>query len=110
MQRSPAMVQHQLALTRSKVYTGDFLEFPFKKSFDILFAQAFLHLFPDVWPALDRLHALCSDGGLLHFSTTVHEEASEGWEVKEDYHCHAPARFRRRYSPAVCLFGHCFFA
>jgi SAM-dependent methyltransferase len=84
---------------KTTFYCGDFLEFPFDQKFSGIYAQAFIHLFPKerVYDILEKMHSLLEPEGLIHFSTTVHEIPSEGFEEKTDYRA-SVKRYRKRWT------------
>jgi SAM-dependent methyltransferase len=82
---------------RAKVIHKDFLACDFgTTTYDAIWEQAFLHLFPSVLEGLifRRFCDLLNPGGVLSLSTTVSAVSREGWEVKTDYGP-APRRYRR---------------
>lgn len=83
----------------STYYCGDFIYFPFERLFSGLYAQAFIHLFPknEVSKVFEKMYSVVEPQGLIHFSTTLHSESSEGWEEKKDYNQNVK-RFRKRWT------------
>jgi ectoine hydroxylase-related dioxygenase (phytanoyl-CoA dioxygenase family) len=77
---------------------ADFLEFSPGRSYDLVYAQAFIHLFPKKMlpEVLEKLLKLSNQR--LYFTTTVHETPSEGVELKQDVH-----RYRSRYTSEEIL-------
>lgn len=85
---------------KTTFYKGDFLSYPFdNKKFDGIFGKAFIHLFPkeDALLVLKKIKTLLSHSGLVYLSTTMHEEALEGFLQKEDYD-KKPKRFRKQWT------------
>ncbi|WP_203695375.1 class I SAM-dependent methyltransferase [Catellatospora coxensis] len=68
-------------------------------TFDILWLEAFIHLFPaaEADAAITHLLKFLRPGGILTLSTTVSPTSSEGWLPKSDYEG-APWRFRRHWT------------
>ena len=68
-------------------------------TFNQVFAQSFIHLFPKdkVLDVFRKMFTLIENNGFLHFSTTIHNTSSEGFEEKEDYNVKVK-RFRKVYS------------
>ncbi len=83
----------------STYYCGDFIPFQFDRIFSGLYAQAFVHLFPksEVSKVFEKIYSVVEPQGLIHFSTTIHPESSEGWEEKKDYQ-QKVERFRKRWT------------
>lgn len=99
---SPRMAE--LALQRSPctpVIVGDFLTVDFDTTYDAIWEQALLHLFPSIVEGciFERFRALLNPGGILSLSTTVATVSREGWETKKDYGT-APKRYRRSMTEA----------
>lgn len=82
-------------------YLGDFLSYDFDRQFSGIYAQAFIHLFPkpDVPEIFGKFFSLVERGGLVHFSTTVHDTPWEGYEEKTDYRIRV-RRYRKRWTLA----------
>jgi SAM-dependent methyltransferase len=99
---SPRMAE--LARRRSPltpVIIGDFLTAEFPVTYDAIWEQALLHLFPRIAEGyiFERFRSLLNPGGILSLSTTVSEISGEGWEPKTDYVA-APLRYRRSMTEA----------
>jgi SAM-dependent methyltransferase len=99
---SPKMAE--LARQRSpqtRVIDGDFLTVDFHTTYDAIWEQALLHLFPGIVECyiFERFRALLNPGGILSLSTTISEVSREGWETKRDYGA-APMRYRRSITEA----------
>jgi SAM-dependent methyltransferase len=99
---SPRMVQ--LARERSpltRVVLGDFLTVNLPVTYDAIWEQAVLHLFPSVIEGVifERFRTLLKPNGILSISTTVSETSKESWELKRDYGP-APVRYRRSITEA----------
>lgn len=67
--------------------------------FDIVFASAFIHLFPidDEKRILNKVKKWATRDGLIYLNTTVHDFSEEGVFLKEDYG-KGIEHFRRRWS------------
>lgn len=99
---SPRMAE--LARQRSPhtpVIIGDFLTVDFAITYDAIWEQALLHLFPRIAEGyiFERFRSLLNPGGILSLSTTVSEISQEGWEPKTDYAA-KPLRYRRSMTEA----------
>jgi SAM-dependent methyltransferase len=84
---------------RSQVFVGDFLSMKINSTYDLVFAQSFVHLFPSTISPLvfEKLGALVKPSGILSVSTNVAAESNEGWLPKDDYPG-GPIRFRRMFT------------
>jgi 2-polyprenyl-3-methyl-5-hydroxy-6-metoxy-1,4-benzoquinol methylase len=82
-----------------EVLNADIFSAVLAEQYDVIWAEAFIHLFPfNVENQLfSRLLALLKPDGILTFSTTASPEPSEGWTRKSDY-SQAPVRFRRHWT------------
>jgi SAM-dependent methyltransferase len=71
----------------------DFTRHTFEGQYDLVFAQAFIHLFPkqQVQEIIKNLQTLARRR--VFFSTTINDRASEGWEHKDGV-----VRYRSRYT------------
>lgn len=69
------------------------------ESYDLVFAKAFVHLFPlsEFASIMNRLRGLIAPSGRLYLATTVHSYSYEGFYPKEDY-AESPLRFRRYWN------------
>jgi 2-polyprenyl-3-methyl-5-hydroxy-6-metoxy-1,4-benzoquinol methylase len=99
---SPRMAE--LASERSPhtpVIRGDFLTANLPATYDAIWEQALLHLFPSVTEGVifERFRTLLKPDGILSLSTTVSETRGEGWGTKRDYGP-APVRYRRSITEA----------
>jgi SAM-dependent methyltransferase len=97
--RMAELARERLARERcldTSVILGDFLTVGLPATYDAIWEQALLHLFPSVAEGVifERFRALLKPGGILSLSTTVTEASSEGWDIKRDYGP-APVRYRR---------------
>ena len=83
----------------STFYNGNFTDFNFTQKFSAIYAQAFIHLFPknEVQKIFEKFYSITEPSGLIHFSTTIHNKPSEGWEEKSDYQDKVK-RFRKRWT------------
>lgn len=98
---SPEMVTiAQENAPAAQVLEGDVMEIERRESFDIVFAKAFLHLYPkvDAFNVLNHLTSFLVNDGIIYIATTAHQTPSEGFENKSDYEG-SPARFRSRWTP-----------
>ena len=95
---SPVMAASAERLSGCKVKCGDFMTHEFEKQFDLVFAQAFVHLFPkvSVGAVIGRLLGLASFR--VFFSTTLNASSTEGWEPKDGV-----MRYRSRYTKPELL-------
>ena len=75
------------------VTCGDFRTHGFEREFDLVFAQAVVHLFPktEVLAVVERLKVLAKKR--VYFSTSLTLISSEGWEEKDGV-----SRYRSRYT------------
>ena len=75
------------------------MTYEFGNKFSAIYCQAFIHLFPkpEVNEIFDKCFALLVEGGLMHFSTTIHSIPSDGYEEKMDYDCQV-CRYRKRWT------------
>ncbi len=82
-----------------KIILGDFIETQFDVLFDAIFAQSFIHLFPQnqALTILSKIYSILKKGGVLHITTTKSYESKEGWEVKTDY-LGGHQRYRKHYT------------
>lgn len=95
---SPVMARRAESRSGCKVTCGDFMVHEFGIQYDLVFAQAFIHLFPKaaVREVLRKLLALARLR--VFFSTTLNQFTSEGWEVKDGV-----MRYRSRYTRSELL-------
>lgn len=92
---SPNMVAAARTRSARPVTCADFRTATFSKAFDLVFAQAFVHLFRKA-EVLEVINKLCSlSRKRLYFSTSITSKSSEGWEDKN-----GTSRFRSRYTGA----------
>jgi SAM-dependent methyltransferase len=79
--------------SRCPVICGDFLRHDFDKTYDLVFAQAFVHLFPksQAPTIIGRLLSLAITR--VFFSTSLANSPSEGWQEKDGV-----VRYRSRYT------------
>ena len=71
----------------AEIYCMDFMEYQAERTFDAIFAQALIHLFPKgkVGDLLDKIYTSLNDGGTLFVTTSKSLESKEGWFEKSDY-------------------------
>jgi|GEM_PF-1062181 len=83
----------------AKVLVGNFLEYNFDKQYQGIVMDVFVHLFPSevVSEIFGKLKKLVVPGGYVFISTTLHDDAKEGWYEKEDY-LGGQKRYRRYYT------------
>ncbi|MDW3845561.1 class I SAM-dependent methyltransferase [Micromonospora sp. BRA006-A] len=94
---SPEMARRAQARNPSStVLVGDFLDLPLPHTYDLVLAQAFIHLFPaaQAGALFGRFRAVVPPGGVLSVCTNVSAVSTQGWSVKDDYHLSAP-RFKK---------------
>jgi SAM-dependent methyltransferase len=86
---------------RTPVVVGDFLTADLPATYDAIWEQAVLHLFPSLAEGVifERFRALLKPGGILSLSTTVSESSQESWKPKTDYGL-ALVRYRRSITEA----------
>ena len=93
---------HTVFVLKDILSFHDFLQ----EQFDIVFAGAFLHLFPleDEERILRKVRKWMSEESLFCLYTTVHEVSEEGIFPKDDYGMHMK-HFRRKWKEEdLCLF------
>jgi SAM-dependent methyltransferase len=90
---SPEMVAAARKHSGRRVDCLDFMNHTFDRQFDLVFAQAFIHLFPKhkTQRVIGKLQALARLR--VFFSTTLNDQSSEGWEQKDGV-----VRYRSRYT------------
>ncbi len=99
---SPKMIS--VAKKRSpntRFIRGDFLTTRFNEKYDIIFVQAFIHLFPlsDARRVLRKIYSLLANNGFVFIATTIHEASSEDFSRKKDYTASKnTVRYRRQWS------------
>ncbi len=71
----------------------DFFQYKLLNKYDLVFAQAFVHLFPKKMLKKVLLRLLAISNRRVYFSTTIHETPNEGIEAKRDV-----TRYRSRYT------------
>lgn len=81
------------------ICTGDVRKMRFSAPFDVITADAFLHLFPmaDAASLLKMLVGLVCPNGIVSASTTISTSPAEGFMPKADYKA-GPVRFRSRWT------------
>ncbi len=69
------------------------------RQFDIIFASAFIHLFPleDEKRVLNKIRKWASKDSIIYLNTTIHKNSCEGMFVKEDYGNNTE-HFRRKWN------------
>ena len=92
---SPDMVVAARDHSGCPVSCVDFVAYTFTEQYDLIFAQAFIHLFPknEVFSVLRKLQSLARRR--VFFSTTINGSSREGWEEKD-----GAVRYRSRYTRA----------
>lgn len=90
---SPDMAGAARDRSGCNVICGDFRNLAFRKHYDLVFAQAFVHLFPKA--AVEHVIQKLQEIALrrVYFSTTRAANPSEGWEEKDGV-----LRYRSRYT------------
>lgn len=90
---SPDMVQAARLRTACRVTQADFRTYEFDRTYDLVFAQAFVHLFSkaDLFPIIYRFKALARER--IYFSTSLAPTPDEGWHFKDGV-----KRFRSFYT------------
>ena len=83
----------------SNIIVGDFMKYKFKDKFDAIFAQAFIHLYPEkeVNNVIGKIRELLKVDGVALITTTKSNESKEGWYVKTDYSGNKK-RFRKHWT------------
>lgn len=82
------------------VINKDILEINLKeKEYDVIEAIALIHLFPieDAKIVLNKIRLALKNDGFLIIGTTINNEDSEGFYIKEDYNMNIK-RFRHKYT------------
>jgi 2-polyprenyl-3-methyl-5-hydroxy-6-metoxy-1,4-benzoquinol methylase len=71
----------------SRVILGDFLDVDFGEKYDLIWALAFIHLYPkkEISKILDKINFLLEEGGICLLTTTKAEKSEEGFFEKKDY-------------------------
>jgi SAM-dependent methyltransferase len=90
---SPKMVEAAMARSKCPVTCGDFQTHHWNREFDLVFAQALVHLFPksSIMGIVEKLKSLATHR--VYFSTSLADVPCEGWEHKD-----GALRFRSRYT------------
>ncbi|GAA1412528.1 class I SAM-dependent methyltransferase [Catellatospora coxensis] len=80
------------------VMVGDFMTADFAQTFDAIWEQALIHLYPKslVGTLLSRFYDSLNDRGVLSVSTTLAQRSAEGWLPKDGYGNHL--RFRKHWT------------
>lgn len=98
---SPEMIRYAKKRNPDNTFIiGDFLAVDYSlNSYDGILMYAFLHLFPKdiALQFLDKAIAITKPNGLMFIGTTKSDEASEGFETKEDYKS-TVKRYRKRWT------------
>lgn len=98
---SPKMIEFaQHRNPYQKLSVNDFFNFQARHKFDVIFASAFIHLFPKTMfeaEILTKMHSLLKPNGILCVGTTKSKISSEGHEIKIDYK-RKYNRFRKRWT------------
>ncbi|RQX13400.1 hypothetical protein DDE19_26025 [Micromonospora ureilytica] len=97
---SPRMVEFaRLRAATADVRVGDFLSSEFGAQFDVVIADAFLHLYPHEAAAqiFERLLGALSRPGVISCSTTVSARIDAGFTPKADYPG-SPIRYRTQWT------------
>lgn len=94
---SPKMAIHAARRSpSSNVIVGDFATTDLGQSYDAVYAQAFIHLFPkdEATVLMHKIRSLLTPDGVAFFGTTKAKASEEGWVGKADYKGN-PKRYRR---------------
>lgn len=69
------------------IIIGNFMEMPLSNTYDAIFAQAFIHLFPkkESKKVLSKINDLLVKGGVAQITTSKSTESKEGLFTKIDY-------------------------
>lgn len=96
---SPEMVNYAQTKTNATVHVKNFNDYE-GEQVDVVFAQAFIHLFPknEVSSIIQKMLQLAKQR--VYFSTTVHDFSREGLEQKEKTEA---IRYRSRYQAEELL-------
>lgn len=96
---SPEMVKYAKAKTNADVRVKNFNDYE-SEPVDIVFAQAFIHLFPknEVSSIIQKMLHLAKQR--VYFSTTIHDFSKEGLEQKDKTEA---IRYRSRYTAEELL-------
>jgi ectoine hydroxylase-related dioxygenase (phytanoyl-CoA dioxygenase family) len=92
------MIQKALENLTASWICGDVMQFHPSDPFDLVFAQALIHLFPKKMVKEVIGHLLSLTKQRFYFSTTLHEAGREGMEAKGDV-----MRYRSRYTLSEIL-------
>lgn len=86
---------------KAQFIQGDFLKTNFGKTFDSVFAFAFIHLFPkkDAELVMKKIYEILPPDGIVYIGTTKSKTSFEGWEIKKDYDGEHK-RFRKHWTEA----------
>ena len=90
---APEMVAAAKKISHAEILCEDLFQHTPALSYDLVFAQAFIHLFPKERVDEVLQHLLKLTSRRLYFSTTIHDIGQEGMEPKGD--C---VRYRSRYT------------
>ena len=94
---SPKMAAYAVARNPdANIIVGDFADIDFNETYDAIYAQAFIHLFPknEAVRLVNKVYMLLKPGGVAFFGTTKSPDSEEGWIGKADYEGNLK-RFRR---------------
>ncbi|NUT72761.1 bifunctional 2-polyprenyl-6-hydroxyphenol methylase/3-demethylubiquinol 3-O-methyltransferase UbiG [Pseudarthrobacter sp. C4D7] len=97
---SPAMLSVAHTISPSSLLVqGDFMAHDWDAKYDLVFAKAFLHLFPfhDCPKIIQSMKSIVRDDGLIYLATTLAATSDEGYIVKHDYRGNL-SRFRRNWT------------
>ena len=96
---SPEMVKYAQAKTNATIQAKNFNDYNDEQA-DLVFAQAFIHLFPkaDVSSIIQKMLSLAKKR--VYFSTTIHDFSKEGLEQKDKTDA---IRYRSRYTSEELL-------
>lgn len=98
---SPEMVryarQRNEGNPRVQIVLGSFLEMHFDNEFDGIYANAFIHLFPDHDVVLAKMRTALHEGGVALISTTPSKSTREEIARKEDYQS-TQKRYRKHWT------------
>jgi len=94
------MIQEAKIHQKFNLLHGDILQFSPEKPYDLVYAQAFIHLFPKNTLETVLLKLISLSNRRIYFSTTIHDSPNEGLEQKEEENVY---RYRSRYTLSEIL-------
>lgn len=99
---APAMAEVARKVSpKSRIIVDNFLTFENgEQKFNLIFAKAFLHLFPlrDCSLVINKMKHLLDNDGCIYLATTLADTSIESYKVKTDYEG-SRYRFRREWAP-----------